>query len=473
MSKILIQKTNLIVTNKKKHSSSFRDPSGYVFVDEGIVKRVINPIYFKQYNSLKDSGFFNKLFKNGLLVKHEEIFASENQIIIKPEFIPFISYPYEWSFYQYKEAALLTLKLQKYCLEHGFSLKDASAFNVTFNKGKAVFIDSLSFDFYDENKPWRAYKQFITHFFGPLILAHYHGAQSLKMISNFIDGIPVKMLSSMMPFKTKLNPFLYSNIHLLAKFEDKHNDDYKGETKTTSLTKKGQLNIITSLYDYIKKLELKEKSEWGDYYDKTNYSDGAFKFKESMINNWISKLGVKTLIDVGGNDGTFVRSIQSKLEHALVCDVDNNAVDFNYITVKQNKETFMTPFVLDVLNPSASIGFNNLERESFLNRIKKFAPDVTLALALIHHMSLSGNITFEMSAKFFATFSKNMIIEFPKRKDSWVQRLLNSKVDFKDHFDFYNIDNFEIAYSNYFQIVEKQDIEGSERVMYLLKVKND
>ncbi len=461
------------MTNKNKHSSSFRDPSGYIFVDEGVVKRVINPVYFKQYNSLKDSGFFSKLFNNELLIKHEEVSVSDAEIIIKPEYIPFITYPYEWSFYQYKEAALLTLKLQNYCLEHNFSLKDASAFNVTFNKGKAIFIDTLSFDFYEQNKPWRAYKQFITHFFGPLMLAHYHGAQSLKLISNFIDGIPVKMLSSMLPFKTKLNPFLYSNIHLLAKFEDKHNEDYKGESKTTSLTKKGQLNIITSLYNYIKKLELKEKSEWGNYYDKTNYSDDAFSLKESMINSWISKLGVKTVIDVGGNDGTFVRSIKAKLEYALVCDIDNNAVDFNYKTLKKNKETFITPFVLDVLNPSADIGFNNSERFSFLKRIKDFAPDVTLALAVIHHMSLSGNITFDMSAKFFASFSKNLIIEFPKRNDSWVQRLLNSKVDFKDYFDFYNIDNFEVAYSKYFQIIEEKDIDNSERVMYLLKTKND
>lgn len=459
------------MTNKQKHSSSFRDPSGYIFFDEGIVKRNINPIYFKQYNSLKDSGFFKKLIKNGLLVKHEEVLVSNDAIIIKPENIPFITYPYEWSFYQYKEAALLTLKLQKYCIEHNYSLKDASAFNVTFHNGKAVFIDTLSFDFYEENKPWRAYKQFITHFFGPLLLAHYHGTQSLKLMSSFMDGIPVNMLSSMLPFKTKLNPFLYSNIHLLAKFEDKHNEDYKGETKATSLSKRGQLNIIRSLYDYIKKLDLKENSEWGNYYDKTNYSNDAFKLKESMINNWVSKLVIKTVIDVGGNDGTFVRSINTELEQALVCDIDNNAVDFNYKTLKQNKETFMTPFVLDVLNPSANIGFNNNERFSFLKRIKEFAPDVTLALAVIHHMSLSGNITFEMSSKFFATFSNYLIIEFPKRNDSWVQRLLNSKVDFRDHFDFYNIDNFESEYLNYFEIMDKESIENSERVMYLLKVK--
>lgn len=455
-----------------QHSSSFRDPSGFVFVDEGVIKRSISPIYFNQYNSLKLTAFFEKLFKAGLLIPHKEISSNESEIIIQPEQIPFITYPYEWSFNQYKEAALLTLKLQKYCLEHGFSLKDASAFNVTFHKGKAVFIDTLSFDFYHENEPWRAYNQFIMHFLGPLVLSHYHGTQSLKLMSSFIDGIPLKMLASMLPFKTKLNPFLYTNIHLLAKFEDKYNSDYEYKIKTARLTKKAQITIIKSLYDYIKKLGLKEQSEWSDYYSKTNYSEHSLALKTNIINEYINKIKPKTLIDIGGNTGFFVRSIKARIEQALVCDIDNNAIDENYQALKLNKETYITPFVIDVLSPSASVGFNNKERDSFLDRLKKFEPDVTLALAIIHHMTLSGNVTFNKSAEFFASFSKFLIIEFPKREDSWVERLLNIKGEFKTHFDFYSIDNFENEYNSYFNIIEKMQIENSERVMYLLKAKN-
>lgn len=461
------------MAHKKAHPSSFRDPSGYVYIEDALVKRLINPIYFKQYFALKDSGFFNTLFKSNVLIPHVELLKSSTEIIIQPEQIPFITYPYEWCFNQYKEAALLTLRLQKYSLEKGFSLKDASAFNITFHKGKAIFIDTLSFDFYIKNSPWRAYKQFVSHFLGPLLLSHHFGTQSLKLMSNFIDGIPIKMVASMLPFKSKLNPFLYSNIHLLAKFEDKHNKDYNGETKAGVLSKKAQLNIIQSLYDYIKKLSLKEHTEWGNYYNKINYSDVAFNLKSDIINSWMSSLNAITMIDIGGNDGTFVRRIASKIECALVCDIDNNAVDLNYNTARENEENHILPFVLDVFNPSASVGFNNKERDSFINRISKFKPDITLALAVIHHISLSGNITFQMSAQFFAGFSKYLIIEFPKREDSWVQRLLNSKADFKDYFDFYNIDSFEKAYSVFFEIIKKLPINNSERVMYLLKTRHD
>lgn len=457
----------------EKLSSSFRDPSGYVFFEEGVLKRCVLPIYFKQYNALKNDGFFQKAIENKLLIPHEEELASNERIILKPQILPFITYPYEWCFNQYKEAALLTLKLHKFALERGYILKDASAYNVAFSKGKAIFIDTLSFDFYIDEEPWRAYKQFLMHFLAPLLLAKYHGSSQLRLMSNYIDGIPLSIIASLLPKRTKLNPFLYSNIHLPARFELKHNEDSQGKNEKGRLSKSGQLKIVDSLYSYIKELKLNESSEWGNYYAKTNYSDKAFIEKEQLLNRWVETLAPKTMIDIGGNDGTFARSIQYPIDQKIVCDIDNNAVDSNFVQMKQQKESNMLPMVLDVLNPSPSIGLNNEERESFLKRISGFKPDVTLALALIHHMTLSGNVPFEMSAKFFRKFSKNLIIEFPEREDSWVERLLSTKGEFRSHFDFYETSNFEKAYSNYFTIIEKLQITDAHRVLYLLKAKDD
>lgn len=127
--------------------------------------------------------------------------------------------------------------------------------------------------------------------------------------------------------------------------------------------------------------------------------------------------------------------------------------------------------MIDLLNPSAAIGFQNTERFSFMQRMQAFKPEVTLALALIHHMSLTGNVPFENSASFFASFSKHLIIEFPKRTDSYATRLLNTKAEFKDQFGHYNLENFENTYTEYFELVAKQAIEDSERVLYLFKKK--
>jgi len=460
-----------MTTNNKTHEASFRDPSGYMFHDGDTLRRVINPIYFPQYNKLNNSGFFKTLIKNKLLIPHEETSVSEERIIITPEKIPFITNPYEWGFEQFKQAALLTLKIQKFALSKGFVLKDASAYNVTFHKGKPVFIDTLSFDFYEEGTPWRAYKQFITHFLGPLVLAKYHGSEVFNMLEAYIDGIPVKMISSMLPRRTKLSSVLYPNIHLLAKMESKHSEDYKAETKIATLSKKAQNNIIKSLYNYISKLHLKESSEWGNYYTKTNYNEGAFKTKKDLIRDWVQPLKAQKLIDVGGNDGTFARTVQDLVKHIIVTDIDSNAVDYNLQQIQENKETNMLPFVCDVLQPAPGIGFNNTERESLINRLKDYAPDITMALALIHHITLSGNVPFEKSAEFFAKFSTNLIIEFPTREDSWVESLLVRKREFINHFNFYNVAEFEKGYGNYFRIEKKEKIEKSKRILYLLKRK--
>jgi hypothetical protein len=457
--------------NTQAHQASFRDPSGYMFYDGDILRRAINPIYFKQYNALKDSGFFKTLIKNSLLIAHEETSVSQEQIVLTPEPIPFITNPYEWSFEQYKHAALHTLKIQKYALSKGFILKDASAYNVTFHKGSPVFIDTLSFDFYEENTPWRAYKQFITHFFGPLVLASYHGTEIFKMLQTHIDGIPVKLISSLLPGKTKLSSTIFTNIHLLAKMERTHSEDYKAETKIAKLSLKAQNNIIDNLFDFIKKLSLKEETEWGDYYDKTNYNDAAFQGKKTLIEDWVTSLNPQRLIDIGGNDGTFARTVVHKVPHVIVTDIDSNAVAYNYKQVQQNKETNMLPFVCDVLQPTPGIGLNNTERNSLIERLQYYSPDVTMALALIHHITLSGNVPFNRSAEFFASFSKYLVIEFPTREDSWVVSLLVRKREFMNHFDFYNQAAFEAGYQHYFDIEKKEVVPGTKRVLYLLKNK--
>ncbi|MBV1923315.1 MAG: class I SAM-dependent methyltransferase [Flavobacteriaceae bacterium] len=453
------------------HEASFRDPSGYMFYDGDSLRRSIQPIYFPQYKKLTESGFFKTLIKNNLLISHAETSVSDTEIIITPEKIPFITNPYEWSFEQYKQAALLTLKIQKFALSKGFILKDASSYNVTFHKGNPIFIDTLSFDFYEENTPWRAYKQFITHFLGPLVLAKFHGNDIFNMMQTHIDGIPVKLISSMLPSKTRLSSVLYPNIHLLAKMESKHNDDYKGETKIAKLSKKAHENILESLYNYISKLELKEATEWGDYYSKTNYDTDAFSKKKDLIRDWVLPLNADSLIDIGGNDGTFARTVLDSIPNILVTDIDRNAVDYNYKQVIKNKEKNMLPFVCDVLQPAPGIGFDNTERNSLIDRLKDFDPDVTLALALIHHITLSGNVPFEKSASFFASFSNYLLIEFPKREDSWVESLLVRKREFINHFDFYNEENFEKGFSAYFTLEKKTIVEGTQRIMYLYKKK--
>jgi hypothetical protein len=449
----------------KRNTSSFRDPSGYVFVEDNTIKRVINPIYFEQYNKLKSSGFYQNLFDKKYLIPHQEVSRNDSEIIIEASKIPFVNYPYEWSFLQYKHAALLTLKIQKLCLKHNFTLKDASAFNITFHEGKPIFIDTLSFDFYQENNPWLAYKQFIMHFLGPLVLTKYFGQDHLKTLSQNLEGISLQKLSKLLPLKSFFSPTILTNIHLLSKYDKKYESDKK--TVNNNLSKASQVKLLDGLYDFISNLSVNENTEWDHYYNQINYNDAAYQFKKEFTKDWFSSINGKTLIDIGGNDGTFSRELKDLADFLIVADVDPNAVEQNYKQVLKNKEKLILPIVADVLNPSANYGFNNEERFSFIDRVKDSNLDGCLALAVIHHITLSGNIPFSLSAQFFSKMAPNLLIEFPTRNDSWVQFLLDSKREFKGHFNFYNEENFEKDYTVYFEIVDKQ--KKSERILYSLK----
>lgn len=451
----------------KRNTSSFRDPSGYVFIEDDCVKRVVNPIYFEQYNQLTSSGFYKRLFDKKYLVFHQEVSRTDSEIIIEASKIPFINYPYEWSFLQYKHAALLTLKIQKLCLENNFTLKDASAFNITFHEGKPIFIDTLSFDFYQENNPWLAYKQFIMHFLGPLVLTKYFGQDHLKTLALHLEGISLQKLSNLLPLKSYWSPILLTNIHLLAKYDKKYESDKK--KVNNNLSKASQIKLLDGLYDYILNLSVNEKTEWDHYYNQINYNEVAYQVKKEFVKDWFSSIEGKSLIDIGGNDGTFSRELKELADFMIVADVDANAVEQNYKQILKNKEKSILPIVVDVLNPVANYGFNNQERFSFIDRVEEANLDACLALAVIHHITLSGNIPFSLSAQFFSKMAPNLLIEFPTRADSWVQFLLDSKREFKSHFDFYNEENFENEYAVYFEIVKKVKIDSSERILYSLK----
>ena len=102
--------------NCEKEPSSFRDPSGFLFYRNGSIYRQINHVYRDDYELLTSSGLYDSLVESELLIPHLELgkdhgLTDECSVVIKPELVPFISYPYEWCFSQLKDAALTTLEI--------------------------------------------------------------------------------------------------------------------------------------------------------------------------------------------------------------------------------------------------------------------------------------------------------------------------------------------------------------------------
>jgi hypothetical protein len=451
-----------------KLQSSFRDPNGFLFYQDGIIYRQVNKIYKENYEYLISSGLYDSLVDADLLIPHKEVnigYADPDKVykIIKPEEIFYISYPYEWCFSLLKNAALTMLEIQKKAIDFGMSLKDSSAYNIQYRKGKPILIDTLSFEKYREGAPWVAYRQFCQHFLAPLALMNFRDIRLNQLFRIYIDGIPLDLASSLLRFRTYFKFSLLSHIHLHAKSQ-KHFADKTINGSKKKISRISFLAIINNLESTVRKLKWQAKgTEWADYYKDTNYSSEAFQHKKQIVSNFLNNINPKSVWDLGANDGMFSRIASEKGIQTISFDIDPVAVEKNYLECVKNSETNILPLLLDLTNPSPGIGWNNQERTSLLER---GPADTVFALALIHHLAISNNLPFNKIADFFKNICKSLIIEFIPKSDSQVQRLLSTR---EDIFPNYTQQMFESELGKYFEIKNCVKIRNSDRILYQMK----
>jgi ribosomal protein L11 methylase PrmA len=447
--------------------SSFRDPSGFLFYRDGLIYRQINISYKRNYDRLMNSGLYKALTDTELLIPHEEVNIDSSAPdkaykIIKPEPIPFISYPYEWCFSQLKDAALTTLEIQKKSLNFGMSLKDCSAYNIQFRKGKPILIDTLSFEEYREGQPWVAYRQFCQHFLAPLALMSYKDIRLNQLLRVYIDGIPLDLASSLLQFRTRFVFSLLTHIHLHAKAQEHFADKAVNITRG-QVTRLSFMGLVDSLESAIRKLKWKAQStEWGDYYEDTNYSPEGLQHKRQIVSDFLNKIVPKIIWDLGANVGMFSRIASDKGICAISFDIDPVAVERNYLQCIEKGETRILPLLFNLTNPSPGIGWDNKERMSLFERGQA---DTVFALALIHHLAISNNLPFNKIVDFLNKICSSLIIEFIPKEDSQVQRLLSTR---EDIFSNYTQQVFEREFEKYFMIQNSIKVKDSKRTLYLM-----
>lgn len=454
--------------------ASFRDPSGFLFKRGDILYRQVNQKYAAEYALLMESGLYQNLVKSGLLISHEEanVEPAEPELsfkIIQPQPVRFISYPYEWSFSQLKDAALATLSIQRRAMKYGMSLKDASAYNIQFHEGKPTLIDTLSFEIYKEGEPWVAYKQFCQHFLAPLALMAKVDVRLSQLLRIHIDGVPLDLASRLLPFSTRLNFGMLSHIHLHSKAQVKYADqqvDSSTKARIGAMNKQSLLALIDNLKSTVQSLDWTPAgTEWGDYYSFTNYSDSSFEEKKRVLSEWVARIKPHSVWDMGANTGVFTRLAADSGIHSISFDIDPAAVEKNYRQIKSAGEKDILPLVQDLTNPSPSLGWHNRERDSLMER----APaDMVFALAIIHHLAISNNVPMPRLAEYFHGLGNWLVMEFVPKSDSQVQKLLSTRLDI---FDQYNLEDFERFFEEKFIIREKTLLSGSERYLYLMERK--
>jgi ribosomal protein L11 methylase PrmA len=458
------------LTDRGILGSSFRDPSGFVFRRDGVLYRQVNRSFAEQFDFLGSSGLYEALTSAGLLIPHVEEgepMTDEAHTVLRPEPIPFISLPAEWCFSELKEAALATLRIQEMALDHGMSLRDASAYNIQFRHGRPVLIDTLSFEPYRDGEPWVAYRQFCQHFLAPLALMAYRDVRLSQLLRANIDGLPLDLAAELLPRGARSRMGLRIHLVAHAKSQRRHEGETPPDDSRRSFSLRSFRGLLDSLASAVRGLRWDAgRTTWSDYYaEADHYTAEAFDHKKELVTKFLEEVGPSSVWDLGGNVGVFAR-IASERGIPTVCfDLDAASVEANYQKVLEDGERDLLPLVLDLTNPTPSLGWAGRERPSLAER---GPADLGLALALVHHLAIGNNVPLGWVADYFADLARWLVIEFVPKADPKVQTLLATR---EDIFPDYTVEGFEGAFAERFVTERREPIAGSERVMYLLRAR--
>jgi len=442
-----------------------------VFRRDGIVYRQIGIGFAEEWEHYTGSGLYDRMAAAGVVIAHEEVgleLAAEPPAsrVIRPEQLETISYPYEWSFSQLKDAALHTLRAQALAAEGGMTLRDASTYNIQFLRGRPVLIDSLSFERAKPGQPWIAYRQFCEHFLAPLALMARVDIRLGSLLRSHIDGIPLDLAARLLPSRTKLTFGLGPHVHLHARAQRQHAAaDPTAETRRANPMSAAKLaTLIESLRSTIDGLSWDpEGTEWADYADNTSYDDLATRAKEEAVSVALAGAGGARAWDLGANTGRYSRIAADQGYSVVALDIDPAAVERNYRSVRREGRTDILPLLADLTDPSPPLGWGSAERKGLIERIDA---DVILALALVHHLAISNNVPLAMIAGLFARLAPHAVVEWVPKEDAMVKRLLASR---EDIFPNYTVEGFREAFDRDFEVVTETPIEHSDRILFRLR----
>jgi hypothetical protein len=478
---------------------SYKDTAARVVLEEGIYYRYIFNEYQAEYDHLMHSGLYKALTEKGLMIKHEEIDDSVHQEVekfqqsstshnkpykrLKPYQIHFQSYPFEWSYGQWRKVLYAYLQINKIALTHGMILKDATPYNFYFEGGRAILLDTSSFDFFKEGDPWMAYRQFCSEMLSPFALMHYNGQRWARITQSHLRGMPLNFVSKQLPLKSWLNMTCLLHIHMHGKYATNNSENSSLRHSKKEVSKKTEEEFvkqkgfskekIVSLMKMLQSTVVNWKQpyafekHWIDYYQKDIASDKYLEHKEAIIKNWLAQLThqnkIDTILDLGANTGKFSLLASDYADKVIALEYDDICVDVIDKSIVSSKKNNIYCLRMDLAETTPNMGVLEKEYSSIYTRAKS---SMVLGLALIHHLFISNQLSFYKIAQILDGFSEQyVIVEFIPFEDEKVQFLIKDKQ--RDYSD-YTEEAIKEAIESFFKIKERKQIEGSERILYLL-----
>lgn len=461
---------------------SFRDPSGFVFLRNEEVYRSIDDDCHELLAKLDDAGKLSEWIDRQLIVGTEFIDDGEllgelkdelpeTRHFLRHERIDLVTYPYEWCVAMLADAGKHTLDLQIELLESGCSLKDATAYNVQFVDGKPTMIDVASIENPNRLDVWFALGQFLQMFVYPLMLVRKKGWDLRSYFQSNLNGRDIESVARSFSMLEKLSPGLLMDLTVpwwLHRMSEKKQGGDKREVLEKSVANtNAQIFNLKRLRRKIEKLAAgyRPTGVWSDYTKICNYDDQADAAKKELVRKLLQETEPAEVLDIGCNTGTYSFLAAECGAQVTAVDGDHDAIEILYRRLRENP-TSINPMVVDLGNPSPAIGYMNIERASFLQRSN---PDCVMALALIHHLLVSANMSLDaICDQMHAMTRRDLILEFVPTDDNMFERLMNYRVDL---FQDIHLESCLAAFENRFDLLQQHPIPGSKRVLLLFRKK--
>lgn len=450
---------------------SFRDPGGRIYLIDDRVLRSVNPEAVEDFDYVQKSGVIENLESKGWIVASSFVDPAMldapidgAEYVLEHPKIPFISYPYEWSFLALKAAALLHLDIQLAALEFGVTLSDASAYNIQFIGAKPIFIDRLSFVQYHEGETWTAHRQFCEQFLNPLLLRALSGVPHNGWYRGLQEGIPTDFLKQVIPFRKKLSFNVLTHVMLQSALQASVGQNGAALQKNMSgalFPRKSYRHMLQKLRDWIGGLNPADtgKSTWHDYAGDNSYSAEEASLKRRFIADFVARTKPQMIWDLGCNTGDYsIAALEAGATYAVGFDFDVGALELGYDRATKQDLAFL-PLFLDAGNPSANQGWAERERRGMMARA---SADAVFALAFVHHMAITKNIPLDQLVEWIVGFAPAGIIEFVPKQDPMVQELLRFR---KDCFPDYTEENFLNCLRARAEIENSETISSAGRLL--------
>jgi SAM-dependent methyltransferase len=449
---------------------SFRDPESRVFYADDQVYRSLSKEGLEDFETLAASG----LLEDERVVRTERadgvaglegLLTKDTAGVLRHELIPFVSYPYEWTFSMLKDAALVQLDLLLAALEKDIVLKDSSPYNVQWRGAKPVFVDVGSFERLREGEPWVGYRQFCMLYLYPLLLQAVKDVPFHPWLRGAIDGITPAQMRGLASGRDRFRRGWFTNVFLHARLEQRYGDrggEVKRDVKKAGFNKAILVSNVRKMRKLVSRLEWDPpEGVWVAYGERNSYTDDDARRKDEFVREVATSREWPLVWDIGCNNGRYSRIAAEGAKTVVAVDADQGPVELLYRTLREEGDEKILTLTMNLADPSPGLGWRGLERKSMPERGK---PDLVLALALIHHVAISANVPVKEFVDWLAGLGCSLVIEFPTREDPMVEKLLAPKREGL-HSD-YELGFFERCLNEGFEVDRSERLESGTRVLY-------